>query len=77
MNNPLREMAFATQAVHAGEHAPSPDFHPVVTPIYPSIAYSYDDTNDLDAIFDGTREGYIYQRYGNPTTHALEQAVAT
>ena len=77
MNNPLREMAFATQAVHAGEHAPSPDFHPVVTPIYPSIAYTYDDTDDLDAIFDGTREGYVYQRYGNPTTHALEQAVAT
>jgi cystathionine beta-lyase/cystathionine gamma-synthase len=77
VNDALQEMDFATQAVHAGEHAPPPDFHPVVTPIYPSIAYTYDDTNDLDAIFGATREGYVYQRYGNPTVTALEQAVAT
>jgi cystathionine beta-lyase/cystathionine gamma-synthase len=77
VNDALQEMNFATQAVHAGEHAPPPDFHPVVTPIYPSIAYTYDDTNDLDAIFGATREGYVYQRYGNPTVTALEQAVAT
>jgi cystathionine beta-lyase/cystathionine gamma-synthase len=77
MNETLRGKDFSTQAVHAGEHALPPDYHPVVTPIYPSIAYTYDDTNDLDAIFGGTREGYVYQRYGNPTVAALEQAVAT
>lgn len=77
MNETLRGKEISTQAVHAGEHAPHPDYHPVVTPIYPSIAYTYDDTNDLDAVFDGTREGYVYQRYGNPTVTALEQAVAT
>jgi cystathionine gamma-synthase/methionine-gamma-lyase len=76
MNQYPHKLHFATQAVHAGEHAPPPDFHPVVTPIYPSIAYTYDDTNDLDAIFGGMREGYVYQRYGNPTVAALERAVA-
>jgi cystathionine gamma-synthase/methionine-gamma-lyase len=31
---------------------------------------------DLDAVFAGTRQGYVYARYGNPTVTALEQAVA-
>jgi cystathionine gamma-synthase/methionine-gamma-lyase len=30
----------------------------------------------LDAVFAGTRQGYVYARYGNPTVTALEQAVA-
>jgi cystathionine gamma-synthase/methionine-gamma-lyase len=48
----------------------------VTTPIYASVAYHYDRTEDLDAIFGGTREGYVYQRYGNPTVSAFERAVA-
>jgi cystathionine gamma-synthase/methionine-gamma-lyase len=31
---------------------------------------------DLDGVFAGTREGYVYSRYGNPTVRALEDAVA-
>ena len=31
-----------TLAVHAGERGPRPDFTPVVTPIYNSIAYTYE-----------------------------------
>jgi cystathionine gamma-synthase/methionine-gamma-lyase len=31
----------------------------------------------LDQVFAGTREGYVYARYGNPTVTALEEAVAT
>jgi cystathionine beta-lyase/cystathionine gamma-synthase len=31
---------------------------------------------DLDAVFAGTRRGYVYTRYGNPTVTALEEAVA-
>ena len=65
-----------TRAVHAGERLPRPDFTPVSTPIYPSIGYLYDDMEDLDAIFAGTRKGYVYSRYGNPTVTAFEQAVA-
>jgi cystathionine beta-lyase/cystathionine gamma-synthase len=72
----LDRMGPNTQAVHAGEHAPAPDFHPVTTPIYPAVAYHYDDTEDLDAIFGGTRQGPVYQRYGSPTVTAFERAVA-
>ncbi|MGH2561412.1 MAG: trans-sulfuration enzyme family protein [Thermomicrobiales bacterium] len=67
---------FATRAVHAGERPPRPDFMPTTTPIYPSTAYYYDDTATLDAVFGNEREGYVYTRYGNPTTHAMELAVA-
>jgi len=65
-----------TLAVHAGERGPRPDFTPVVTPIYNSIAYTYESMEDLDAVFARERPGYVYARYGNPTVTALERAVA-
>jgi cystathionine gamma-synthase/methionine-gamma-lyase len=66
----------SSRAVHAGERPPRPDFTPTTTPIYPASSFFYDDTADLDAVFGNEREGYVYTRYGNPTTHALEVAVA-
>jgi cystathionine beta-lyase/cystathionine gamma-synthase len=66
-----------TQAVHAGEQTPQPDFKPVTTPIYPSVAYTYDSMETMDAIFGNERPGYVYRRYGNPTVAAFEEAMAT
>lgn len=68
---------FASRAVHAGEHAPRPDFRPTGTPIYPSTAFVYEDSHDLDAVFGNERPGYVYTRYANPTTRALEEAIAS
>jgi cystathionine gamma-synthase/methionine-gamma-lyase len=31
---------------------------------------------ELDAIFGGEQEGFVYTRYGNPTVAALEEAIA-
>ncbi len=73
----LKEKSIFTQAVHAGERGPRPDFTPVSTPIHPSVGYVYDDLADLDAVFGGRREGYVYPRYGSPTVSAFERAVAT
>lgn len=70
-------LSFATQAVHAGERGPKPDFTPVTTPIYQSASFVYDTLETMDAIFGGERPGYVYTRYGNPTVAALERAVAT
>ena len=67
---------FATRAVHAGERMPRPDFTPMATPIHHSVAYAYEHVDDLDAIFEGTRDGFVYGRYGNPTVKAFETAVA-
>lgn len=72
----LKRCSIHTQAVHAGERAPRPDFTPVSTPIYPSVGYLYESMEDLDGVFAGERPGYVYLRYGSPTVAALEAAVA-
>jgi len=70
-------LGFASRAVHSGERAPRPDFTPTATPIYPATAFVYDDTETLDAVFGNERPGYVYTRYANPTTRALETAIAS
>jgi cystathionine gamma-synthase/methionine-gamma-lyase len=66
---------FASRAVHAGERASHNGFTPTVTPIYPSASF-YADAATSDAVFGGEQAGYVYTRYGNPTTRALETAIA-
>ncbi|MCC7023643.1 MAG: PLP-dependent transferase [Thermomicrobiales bacterium] len=73
----MDELGFASRAVHAGERGPRPDFTPTVTPIYPATAFFYDETETLDAVFGNERAGYVYSRYANPTTSALETAIAS
>jgi cystathionine beta-lyase/cystathionine gamma-synthase len=73
----VTELGFASRAVHAGERGPRPDFTPTATPIYPATAFVYDDTDTLDAVFGNERQGYVYTRYANPTTSALESAIAS
>lgn len=73
----MRKKSIYTQAVHAGERGPKPDFTPVTMPIYSAVSYLYDSMADLDSIFGGKREGYVYRRYGNPTVAAFERALAT
>lgn len=72
----LEAKSIFTQAVHAGERGPRPDFTPVSTPIHHSVGYVYDDLVDLDGVFAGTRDGYVYTRYGSPTVTAFERAMA-
>jgi cystathionine gamma-synthase/methionine-gamma-lyase len=73
----IADLGFASRAVHAGERGPRPDFTPTVTPIYPATAFFYDKTETLDAVFGNERSGYVYSRYANPTTNALEAAIAS
>ena len=73
---PRRLRGFTTRAVHAGERPERPEFTPTVTPIYPSVSYLADDPETQDAVFGGEQAGYVYTRHGNPTTRALEIAVA-
>lgn len=71
----LKGKSIFTQAVHAGERAERPDFTPVSTPIYPSVGFTYEDMRDLDKVFGGERDGYVYPRYGSPTVAAFERAM--
>src|ERR1044072_7553613 len=61
--------------VHAGERRPVPDAMPLSTPICASATFTYDTMQEIDQVFSGEKQGYIYTRYGNPTTAALEEAV--
>jgi cystathionine gamma-synthase/methionine-gamma-lyase len=69
MNDTLH---FDTLAVHAGEPAERP--RPTVMPVYTSSSYLYETTDALDAAFAGA--GPFYQRNGNPTNRAFEDACA-
>ncbi|MGD2144261.1 MAG: PLP-dependent transferase, partial [Anaerolineae bacterium] len=66
----------ATRAVHAGRPEQRPDFIPSITPVHPSVTYRYPSMEDLDAVFDGRRDGYVYARHGSPTVNAFEEAAA-
>src|SRR5919206_3055100 len=70
-----RKHDITTKLVHAGERRPLPDVTPVSTPIYATATFTYDSMQEIDQVFGGEKQGFIYTRYGNPTTAALEEAV--
>lgn len=82
----MSKQSLFTLAVHAGERSTEttpltgPDagrsYMPVVTPVHHSVGYTYEATEDLDAVFAGASENPVYTRYGNPTVSAFEAAVA-
>ena len=41
-----------------------------------SVAFDYGSAAEQDAVFGNERPGYVYGRYGTPTTAALEEALA-
>jgi cystathionine beta-lyase/cystathionine gamma-synthase len=73
----MKSKSVETLAVHAGERAPKADSTPTVTPIWPAVGYLYESMDEMDAVFEGTRSGPLYLRYGSPTVSAFEEAVAT
>src|SRR2546423_14328232 len=73
----LQSCELATQFVHAGERLSPRAGMPVVTPIYVTATYTFDSMAEMDAVFADDERGYVYARYGNPTVHALETALAT
>ena len=73
----LSDKSFQTRAVHTGERVPAADYTPVATPIWPAVSYLYESMHDMDAVFGGEKQGYVYSRYASPTVSAFEAAVAS
>jgi cystathionine gamma-synthase/methionine-gamma-lyase len=71
------ELNLTTRLVHAGERAEPPTGQPTSTPIYASATYTYESMEEIDQVFAGDKQGYIYTRYGNPTVSAFEDAMRT
>jgi methionine-gamma-lyase len=60
-------------------HQPVPEprgSRPLGVPIYQQHQFSFDSADDLAAAFDGPDAAFFYNRLGNPTVRALEDAVA-
>ena len=72
----LKDKSIYTQAVHAGERGPQPDFTPVSVPIHHQWAISTKIWRTWMAFLAATQDGFVYPRYGSPTVSAFEQAVA-
>jgi len=75
MTDQTKKRHITTQLVHAGERQAPPAGQPVATPIYASATFTYDSMEEIDQVFGGEKDGYIYTRYGNPTVGALEEAM--
>src|SRR2546423_10999908 len=71
-----RELGAGTRVVRAARSLPSGEGQPVVPPLVQSVAFDYGAAAEQDAVFGGERSGYVYGRYGTPTTAALESALA-
>jgi methionine-gamma-lyase len=64
-----------TVTIHGGLEPP-PGYGAISVPIYQTSTFSFGSAAEGAARFAGAVPGYKYTRLGNPTTHALEQAVA-
>ena len=52
------------------------DDRPLVAPIYQSVKFSFDDSNETLRYLRGDREGFFYSRNSNPTLRQLELTLA-
>lgn len=65
---------FSSLAIHAG-HRQDPNYAHL-TPIYATSTFVYDDAEQGMRRFSGQEEGYIYTRWGNPTSREAEEKIA-
>jgi cystathionine gamma-synthase/methionine-gamma-lyase len=70
------QQGFATRAVHSGLNPKMEGTRPTAVPIYATTTFLSEDADALDGVLGGTRPGYVYGRYGNPTLASLEEAVS-
>lgn len=71
----MKERAFTTAAVHAGEER-SENYGALSVPIYTASVFAFNDADEGIAIHNYEKPGYFYGRLGNPTQTALERAMA-
>jgi methionine-gamma-lyase len=65
----------ATRAIHGGQ-APDPGYGAIVTPIYQTTAFAFEDVDQAVARSAHLETGYSYTRVANPTLDALEEKLA-
>lgn len=71
----IRSKKQDTQVAHAGTN-PDKTYGAVAPPIYQTSTFKFNSAEEGAKRFSGEEPGYIYTRLGNPTTTALQEAVA-
>lgn len=64
----------STRILHA-DRAAGAEHGATHKPLHIATGYGYERAEDLTAVFQGDKSGYVYGRQGNPTTAALEAKV--
>ena len=67
-------VGFTTRIIHSDRSSPV-EHGSIHKPIHATVAYGYDDVQDLADVFQGNSSGYSYGRQVNPTVSALESQV--
>lgn len=70
----MTQFGIETLALHGGHELDSSLSRAV--PIYQTSAFSFESTDAAGQLFDGTMDGNIYTRLGNPTTRIFEKRIA-
>jgi len=65
----------ATEIIH-GSTGVNRDADPLTTPIYETTTFVFDSASEVKAYNEGKSRKFLYSRYGNPTTVAVEQTIA-
>ncbi len=72
---PTRPLSLETQIVH-GVHTVHTTSLDLVAPIHMTSTYRFQSADHGAGIFDGTEEGFVYTRIGNPTVALLQEKMA-
>ena len=65
-----------TRVTHLPEVEVPPDNRPLVSPVFQSVKFTFDDVAETERYFEGRRAGFYYSRVSNPTLRQLETALA-
>jgi cystathionine beta-lyase/cystathionine gamma-synthase len=65
----------ATQIVQ-GSQGVNRDADPLTTPIYETTTFVFENAEEVRAYNEGRSTKFLYSRYGNPTTVAVEKTIA-
>lgn len=76
MDNKDNNSRFSTRLIHAGE-TPCPRTGAMMTPVYQTTSYLFQDVQDGARKCEHIDHGYCYTRLGNPTQSALEEKLAS
>jgi len=74
MSAKLRHLA--TRCAHGGASRRGPGNEPFQRPIAQSTIFDLGTSADAEAIFSGSRKGYAYSRFGNPSVEVLAELIA-